>query len=137
MLKQRTIPDSNILELTVDGKITHEELADIGAQLDRILLEHDQVRILEVVHQVGLIEPRALWEDLRLAKKHMKRLSHLAVVADQKWVEWMTAAIKPFIPTDVRFFHRDEIEQARQWLQEAPDEVQPPQPTAPAAPPGN
>jgi hypothetical protein len=136
MLQQQTIPNTNILELTIDGKVTHQELVDVGAQLEQMLEQHDQVRVLEVIRDVGFIEPKALWEDLKLAPKHMKNLSHIAVVADQKWVEWVTAAIKPFIGPDLRFFHRDEIEQARQWLREAPDEVEPPQPTAPAAPPG-
>lgn len=139
MLEYQQIPGTNILELTLDGKFTHQQFEDVKAQLERMFDVHGKVRILEVIRNVGVIEPRALWEDLTFGPKHMRDFSHVAVVADQKWVEWMTAAIRPFISPEVRFYRLAEIEHARHWLREASDQGQtkPPEPTAPAAPPGS
>lgn len=139
MLEFERIAETNILELTLDGKLTYAELEQVKAELERMIEAHPKVRILEVIRNVGAMEPRAVWEDLKFVPKHIRNFSHVAVVADQKWVEWITVALRAFIPAEVRFYHLSELEQARHWIREAPeqDEPEPPQPTAPAAPPGN
>lgn len=63
-------------------------------------------------------ERRAVWTDIKWAPKHLKNFTHAVVVADQKWIEWMAAVLRPFFSMEIRFFHLDELGDARRWLME-------------------
>lgn len=112
------IPDTNILELSIDGKVTRGDFDKAVAKMETMIARHGKIKILEVVHNIGKMEPSAIWEDIKWSPKHLKDFSHAAVVADQKWIEWVTALVKPFVSVEIRFFHTDEIDNARRWLME-------------------
>lgn len=118
MFEFHQIPDTNILEFSIDGKFTREDFDKVVAKMEEMIQRHGKIKVLEIVRNLGKIEPSALWEDIKWSPKHLKDFSHAAVVADQKWIEWMTAVVKPFISVEVRFFHTDELENARRWLTE-------------------
>jgi hypothetical protein len=119
MIEYSEVPETNILEITVDGKVTREEFDEVAARMTAMIERHGEVRLLEVVRDIGGIEPSALWEDFKFGPKHLKDISHTAVVGDQKWLEWATALVKPFLSAEVRFFRLDQIDEARRWLAEA------------------
>jgi hypothetical protein len=116
MIECREVPQTNILEIAVDGKVTREEFDAVVARMTDVIELHGEVRLLEVVRDIGGIEPSALWEDIKFGPKHMRDISHVAVVGDQKWLEWATALAKPFLSAEVRFFRLDQIDEARRWI---------------------
>ena len=67
---------------------------------------------------LGLIEPSALWENLRFAFRHMKHVERVAGVADQAWMGKLTKLANPFFSAEMRFFPAEQIEAARAWLRE-------------------
>lgn len=118
MFALHQIPNTNVLEFTIDGALTREDFDAVAAQLEQIIEKHGKVKILEIVRNIGKIEPSALWTDIKWAPKHLKNFTHAAVVADQKWIEWMAAVLRPFFSMEIRFFHSNELGDARQWLLE-------------------
>ena len=121
MIDYRDQPDNNIVEFTIDGKITREEFDALAGRLEAKIKQHGSVRVLEEVRSLGGIEPSVFWEDAKFGFRHLNDISSAVVVADQKWIEWVTKIVKPFVRCPVEVFHRDQIEQARQWLhQQAP-----------------
>lgn len=121
MLTMHQPENTNILEFTLDGDFNRAHFDAVAAKLDAMIERHGKVRLLEIVRDVGKIEPSALWEDLKFAPSHLDKFSHVAVVADKTWMEWMTRMAAAFVPAEVRFFHLDAVDEARQWLRDAGD----------------
>ncbi|MGA9343283.1 MAG: STAS/SEC14 domain-containing protein [Rhodanobacteraceae bacterium] len=120
MLTCKQIAGTNILEITLDGAMDGAAFDQVAATIERMIAEHGKIRILEVVRNIGAIEPAALWRDLKFSPAHLKDFSHAAIVTDKKWIEWMTALVSPFIPAEVRFFEMAQLDEARAWLRDAP-----------------
>jgi hypothetical protein len=119
MIEFCEIPNSHIVEFTIDGKISKGEFDDLIARLKTAIEKHGTVRVLEHIRSFGGMPISKFWEDIKFGFRNMKNFSHAAVVADQKWIEIFTKMAKPFISGEVRYFNEAEMEQARKWLHEA------------------
>lgn len=119
MIEFHHIADTNIIEIHVDGPVTREEYDRIAARLEQVFEQHDQVRVMQVFRNIGKIEPGALWADLKWTPRHLKHFSHAAIVADQKWVDWITRAMGLFISVEMELFTLDQLEEARRWIRTA------------------
>lgn len=109
-------PNTNMFEFEIDGKITKEDFDMVLEKLDPLIEEHGKVKLIEVVKNLGSIEPSALWADLKWAPRHLNSFSHIALVSDEKWVQRIAGPLTKFIPGEVRLFHLDELEEARAWI---------------------
>jgi len=106
----------NIAELVIDGEITKEQFDAVVEKLDGMIHEFGKIRIVEVIKGIDNVEPAAMWADLKWEPHHITSFSAVAVVADQKWIQWMVKPLAMLIPADVRVFHLDEVEEARDWI---------------------
>lgn len=116
MITIEQVGSRNIAEIEIDGPITKAEIDPMIEKLDGMIHEFGKIRLLEVVRQIGKVEPAALWADLKWEPRHLNSFSHVAIVADQKWVEWMIKPLDMLIPAKLRLFHLDEIDAAREWI---------------------
>jgi SpoIIAA-like len=117
MIEFHQIDQSNIIEFTIDGEMSRAEFDAAAAKLDGMMHEFGKIRIIEIIKDIGKIEPAAIWADLKWEPRHINNWSHIAVVADQKWIRWMKP-LAIFIPAKIKFFHLDELEDARAWIGE-------------------
>jgi|SRR6185503_2942708 len=67
---------------------------------------------------VGNFSAAAWWEDFRLALKHFAQWNRVAIVTDQKGVEWFADVSRFFIPGKVKGFEPAELEEAKKWVSE-------------------
>ncbi len=119
MLRVNEIEGTNIIEIEVDGKVTDDELHDAMARFEAAIETHGRIRILEIISAFPSMESAgAWWEDARFSLKHLKEFERAAVVADQKWIQLWTRIVRPFVRTEVRTFHSDQVDEARAWLRE-------------------
>lgn len=121
MIEYRNNSDNNIVEITIEGKITEADFDQVVAQIKADLEKHGQLRILEEVRSFEGIDPMALWKDVKFGLAHIKDFTHAAVVADAKWIQTWTQALDSFLPAKVKAFETSQIEQAREWLVNAPE----------------
>ena len=61
------------------------------------------------------------WEDLKLGLKNFTKWNRIAVVTDQKGVEWFSNAFRFFIPGKSKGYKLNELEQAIKWISEKDD----------------
>jgi len=122
MMKCTQYDTRNIVELTIDGPITKAEMDPMIEKLDGMIHEFGKIRVVEVIRNIGKIEPAALWADLKWEPRHINSFSHVAIVADQKWIEWMVKPLDLLIPCEIKLFHLDELEAAREWIRSCDDE---------------
>ena len=118
MIEFEVIPDSNIIEFTVDGKTTKEDLGGLIAACEKLIEEHGKIRMLKWVMSVGGIEAGALWDNLSFGFRNLKSIERVAGVADKEWMAKLAEFSGKLIPGEVKMFTPDQIDAARAWLRE-------------------
>ncbi len=115
MLKVETDMPAGYLELTVDGAVDKEGYQAAVDAVDLLLQSHAQLNVVEVVRNIGWIEPEVWWKDLLFHLAHRNFIHRAAVVSDSGWVGPVTRIFAPFYPAAIRTFGLDQLEHARQW----------------------
>lgn len=115
MLKVETDVPAGYLELTVDGAIDKDDFQAAVDAVDQLLQRHAQLNVVEVVRNIGWIEPEVWWKDLLFHLAHRNFIHRAAVVSDSGWVGPVTRMFAPFYPAAIRTFGLDQLEYARTW----------------------
>lgn len=115
MLKVDSDAKAGYLELTVDGVIHKADFEAAVAAVDELLKTHEQLNVVEVVRDIGWIEPQVWWKDLLFHLAHRNFIHRAAVVSDSGWVGPVTRMFAPFYPAAIRTFGLDQLEYARTW----------------------
>jgi|WetSurMetagenome_2_1015567.scaffolds.fasta_scaffold233487_2 hypothetical protein len=116
MIRYSTLPNSPVVELTVEGRITDAELKASIERLRDDLEQNGKTRILEVIQHFTGMEPQALWTDVRLGMPLASKVSRVAVVADQAWIRAATHLGRFFTSAELKTFEPAELDQARSWI---------------------
>jgi hypothetical protein len=108
-----------VIALRVSGKLVHADYEGLVPRLERAIEEHGAIRCLIDMTELDGIEPRAVWDELSFDLKHATEVSRCAVVGDRAWKRWATVAARPiFRKAEVRYFEREDLEQAAEWVRE-------------------
>lgn len=118
MIALHEVPDTNVLELTIDGGVSGPEFDELIARLEAAITRHGKIRVLELVRSLGGIPPSKWWDDVKFGYQHMRDIERAAIVADPKWIEIFANLINPFFSAEVRYFKTADIDKARMWLSE-------------------
>lgn len=121
MIEYKNSLKNNIVEITVTGKITQADIDETITQIELDLNHHGKLRILEEICSFDGIDPMALWQDANFGLTHLNDFTHVAVVADAKWIRTLAQAIGSVLSAEIKTFERSQIEVARQWLLDAPN----------------
>jgi len=116
MISYSTEPNSPVVELIVEGKITNAELKANIERLRNDLEQNGKTRILEVINHFSGMEPQALWTDLKLGLPMARKVSRVAVVADQAWIRTFSHIGRFFTSAEMKTFGPAELERARAWI---------------------
>jgi universal stress protein A len=57
-------------------------------------------------------------DDFKFGMAHQDAFERIAMVGENRWQHWMATMAKPFIDGEVRYFERDDIQAAWDWLHE-------------------
>lgn len=115
MLKVETDAAAGFLEMTVDGTISRDEYEAVVSAVEELLKSHDKLNVVEVVRELGWIEPEVWWKDLLFHLSHRNFLHRVAVVSDRGWVGPVTRLFAPLYPAAIRTFAEAELDEARRW----------------------
>ena len=106
------------LELTVDGRITKEDFERAVAAIDTLLETHERIDLVEIVLDIGWVEPEVWWKDIVFHLNHRSFIGRAAVVSDSGWVGPLTRLFAPLYPAAIRTFTLGEIDAARAWAKD-------------------
>ena len=107
-----------IFELRVVGRVTDHDMETIIPKLEDFIARHGTVRILEIIERFDGFDPTTILDGIKFDIKHLKDVSHAAIVSDIPWVSFMTNAFAMVSPVVVRTFSMDELEAAREWIED-------------------
>lgn len=105
-----------VLAVEVTGQLDKQDYEQFGPQVDRMIQQHGKIRVLLETHDFKGWDAGALWEDIKFSASHFNDIERLAIVGEKKWEKGMASFCKPFTTAKVRFFEKDQAEQARQWI---------------------
>lgn len=122
MLKYQVIEQSNIVSITIDGKITAENIKNIISVMKAVIEQYREIKIFVKVLEISGVEPAAVWEDLKFTFSHIGHIGRYAFVGNQKCLEPAVNIIsplsKPFTTANIKYFSREHTKEAWEWLRE-------------------
>ncbi|KXU84444.1 hypothetical protein CI15_23560 [Paraburkholderia monticola] len=116
MILYHTEPDSPVIEISVDGKVTDHDLREAIERMRGDLELNGKTRVLERIEHFAGIEPKALWTDITLGVSLARKVTRAAVVADAGWIRASMHLARFFTKAEVKAFQVNELEQARIWI---------------------
>jgi hypothetical protein len=116
-IQLRETNEGRALEVQVSGKIAHEDYVHFAPAFEQQVLEHGKLRVLFDMIDFHGWKARALWDDLKFDLRHYTDIDRLALVGDKRWEKGMGIVCRPFTTAKVRYFDRNQIDEARRWLE--------------------
>ncbi len=116
MFQEIPVNEPNIFAFKAIGRLTEKDYQEFLPKLASLLKEHSPLSLLIELEDFHGWELKAAWEDFKFGKDHDADFERIAIIGDRQWQRWMTALGKGFISTEVRFFKRDELQEAWDWL---------------------
>ena len=102
----------NLLFVRVSGKLTKEDYAQFLPRVDQLIQERHKISILFDMQDFHGLEIAAAWEDAKFAFHHFNDIERLAVMGEKQWQKSLAFFCKPFTRAQVRYFPREQREQA-------------------------
>ncbi|MFD2147105.1 SpoIIAA family protein [Mucilaginibacter antarcticus] len=111
------LPD-DVLGIHAIGEITKQDMETVLLpRLDELAKRQGEIKYLLVLEtDVSNFTLAAWWKDLVAGIKHFTEWKRIAVVSDQKGVEWFTDAFTHFIPGTAKGFSLSELDEATKWI---------------------
>jgi hypothetical protein len=114
-----SMDDDRVVGVRIDGTIRETELREMVDVVEDKLTRHEKLRAYVEVARLGGIEPRALFEDLKMGLKHWDRFERKAAVTDARWIGKLAEVLDPLFPwIRVRAFTTSERDEAVRWISE-------------------
>jgi len=115
-----TLPESTgrVLGFEVRGRIEGDELTAMLREMERVIEEEGEVRLLIHLAEVPTTDFDALTEDLGFWLEHGDDIQRYAIVGDSTLLDWATDVAGPMTAFDIQYFAEDEMRDAWEWVNE-------------------
>lgn len=107
--------DNNIVELVIEGKIQESDFDRVLDSMKADIQKHGKIKVLEDVRSFEGADLMVFWKDLK-ASPLVNDITHVAIVADAKWMRTIAEAVGTILSAEVKAFEQSQIETARKWL---------------------
>jgi len=109
----------NIVYFVASGVVTSEDYENILIpEVDKMLQENKKIRMLyQLDENFESFTTGAMWDDTQVGLKHFASWEKIAVVTDVVWIRGTLNVFAFAIPTVVKLFTNDELDQAKEWIQ--------------------
>ena len=118
MLEYHEHDAQDVIELIVNGRVERARYEAIRGKTEQFIARRGRARLLEVIEDIGPVDPAVLWEDTAFAFRHWDDFSRIAVVTKEKWLSAVLAALQAIFAGEVKAFTLDQCEEAWNWLTE-------------------
>jgi len=110
--------NSNVLKVSVSGKLTTEDYELFVPEIERQIEEHGKIRILFEMHDFHGWTAGALWQDVKFDLKHFRDIERIAMIGEKSWEHGMATFCKPFTSAKIRYFDHEQTDEAQKWIEE-------------------
>ncbi|MGI2109284.1 STAS/SEC14 domain-containing protein [Shewanella frigidimarina] len=119
MLQFIPVFDGNTIAVRASGQLTLEDYQQFLPQLETQIKRLGKISLLFEFDNFTGWDLDAAIDDIKFGMKHLSDFDRIAMVGDKSWEHWMAIIAKPFlISSEVRYFNREDLQQAWDWLRE-------------------
>jgi hypothetical protein len=119
-LKEST---NGVIGFKVTGHLTEEEVKAFEPQVEIAIHNRNKrpIGILADISEMGSVDFKARWEDLRFLSKYSDHIGRAAIVGASKWEEIVGYVVGGTVlfTAETRYFEPSEIHAAWQWVRHA------------------
>lgn len=110
----------HVVGIHAAGEVSKEDYEKVLIpRLEELVARQGEINYLLILEtEVGNFTAGAWWDDFKLGLKHFTQWNRIAVVTDQKGVEWFTDAFTLFIPGKSKGFSLAQLDEAIKWVSE-------------------
>ncbi len=108
-------PDTIAVKVSGLVSATDYDLVIVPA-VERMLKDHDRVRVYYEIAPFTGISFGAIWKDFWVGVRHLSRWKRVAVVTDIPWIKRMVQTLGLVLPGATKVFEITEAAEARGWL---------------------
>jgi len=119
MFQEIPVYDDHIIAFKAVGKLTHDDYQAFLPGLESRLEKADSVSLLLELENFHGWELAAAKDDYEFGKKYADKFVRIAIVGEKRWGRWMARFARPFTGAEVRYFDRDDLHLAWDWLRES------------------
>lgn len=114
------LPD-NVVGIHAIGEVTKDDFERVLIpKLDDLVKRQGEIHYILVLEtEVQNFTLGAWWDDLKVGLKHFTKWKKIAIVTDQKAVEWFTSNVFKFVaPGQSKGFPLGQLDEAVKWVTE-------------------
>jgi hypothetical protein len=116
MIEKLEKSDGNAIGYRVSGRITKEDYQALGPEVEALVEQEGNIRLLLDMEEFEWEEVNAWGEDLKFGREFRKKIDKLAIVGNKRWEKWIAAVADPFYAREAEFFKTDDSDAAWSWL---------------------
>jgi len=115
----KDLPD-HVVGIHAAGEVSKDDYEKVLIpRIEELVRRQGEINYLLILEtNVGNFTAGAWWDDFKLGLKHFTQWNRIAVVTDQKGVEWASDALRLFIPGKSRGYPMAELDAAIKWVSE-------------------
>ncbi|GAB3918880.1 SpoIIAA family protein [Mucilaginibacter boryungensis] len=108
----------HVVGIRATGEVTKDDMEKVLIpRIDELVARQGEINYLLVPQtDVGNFTLSAWWDDLKLGLKNFTKWNKIAVVTDQKGVEWFSDVFRFFVPGKSKGFALNELDEAVAWI---------------------
>lgn len=108
----------DLAAVRVSGKVDKHDYDVMLPLLEEKIKQYNKIRVYAELKDIDMYSAKALWEEIKYDVKHATNFSRVAVVGDDKWLDWVALAASPFTSAEVKSFTTTQRAEAITWLNE-------------------
>lgn len=118
MIEQLPVQEGGVVAFRLRGKLSHADYQTFLPRLESLIDEHGPLSVLLELEDFHGWDLAAAWDDFRFGMAHPNDFARIAMVGHGHLQHWMARMAKPFVHGEVRFFEREDLDAAWDWLRE-------------------
>lgn len=109
---------NNVVGFTARGEVTANDYETVLIpEVESRLNQSDKVRIFCYLGpEFSGFSAGAMWDDLKMALRHLKSWEKIAVVTDKRWINSGVSTFQNVIPCPIIVFNNEQYDQAKTWI---------------------
>jgi len=116
MIKTEVI-SGNVLRITAPEKLKADDFRQIAPQVDSLISQHGQIRLLiDATAFNGWENISAFEKHAGFVKSHQRKIERIAVIAGHDWQHWVIGAVRMFVHPQVKAYDKSHENEALRWI---------------------
>ena len=116
MIKTEII-SPNALQIIVPEKLKADDFSQIAPQVDSIIRQHGNIRLLIDASQFSGWENVVAFENhAAFVKRHQDKVERIAVIVGHEWQHWLVGTVRIFLHPEVKAYDKGQEREALQWI---------------------